>query len=267
MPIGDRGFTLGDGLFETMRAQSGRVTNLQLHLARLFEAAHLIALDIPFGFERLSAAVDEALQANALREAYIRLTISRGLGGPGVGMAGVCSPTVAIVTKRFEPYPANLYATGMRVKTVSIRRNPTSPISRVKSLSYLDNVLAKAEAVAGGAQEALMLNTDGYVACGSVSNVFFLRRESLVTPSLQTGILPGITRSIILELAPLLNLEVKEKLVLPTEVMEMEAAFLTNTLMGVMPLTWLDGRSVGSGEVHPTVRRLGEMYEELVSHA
>jgi branched-chain amino acid aminotransferase len=265
VPATDRGLLLGDGLFETMRSRNGRITNLPLHLSRLYRSAALLDLTIPFAPEYLADVINQTLSANSLPEAYVRLSVTAGVSSGAIDARVPSSQVTVVLVKPYEPYPDNLYASGMKVVTVSIRRNTTSPLSRVKSLSYLDSVLARAEARKSGADEGLMLNSEGYVASGTVSNVFFVRGNLLVTPALETGILPGTTRAVVLEAAQRLGLAVQERLVSVAELSGMEGAFLTNTLMGVMPVALLDGEPFAVAEVHPAVRRVAAEYDATMA--
>ncbi len=246
----DRGFTLGDGLFETMRVRTGKVMRLGRHLARLRNGAEVINLALPWTNDELQETIYQTLRANQLYDAFVRLTVSRGV--PGVrGLLPDRStiPTLLIQTEHFSGYPAELYQRGMNVITSSVRRNEFSPLANIKSLNYLDNILARQEAAEKGADEALLLNTKGNVVCASAANIFFVQDDVLITPPLRDGALPGTVRELVLkESAKKHGLDVVERSISPDEISQIDEAFLTNALMGIMPLTSIDNRPVGSGD-------------------
>ncbi len=260
----DRGFLYGDGLFETMRAYAGKIFRLDRHLRRLFQAARMLSLSIPGGEEKLREDVYGTLKANNLEEAYLRLTISRGEGGRGPDVADNFRASTVIVAKPLPLYPHRWYEEGVKAVVVKVRREETSPLSRIKSLNYLPNILAKLEARDKGAEEGLMLNSQGHLAEGAVSNIFLVRGGKLVTPSLESGVLPGITREAILELAPGQGLKASEREIRLTELKEAEEAFLTNSLREVLPLTRVDGHPFGDGKVGKITRSIAEAYSRLV---
>lgn len=246
----DRGYALGDGLFETMRAREGRLPWLECHLARLRAGAEVIGLSGIPDDGVLAGAIYETLEANGLSEAAVRLTVSRGVPArrgllPEQGQG----PTLVIGVQTFVGYPPSLYARGARAITSSIPRNERSPLARIKALSYLENVLARREADAHGADEALLLNTAGYLVCASAANLFLALDDTLLTPDLASGALPGTVRELVLdELAPRMGLTVAERAVRPEELAAADEAFLTSALLGVMPLTGVNGSPVGAGE-------------------
>lgn len=255
----DRGFTLGDGLFETMRAHGGRILNIHLHLSRLRAGARVLGLDIPWSDADFEAEVYRALEANGLREATVRLSVSRGVARTrGLLPDSEAFLTIAIDAQPFPGYPYALYSRGMRAITSSIRRNESSPLAQVKTLNYLDNVLARREAASAGADEALMRNNTGNLACASAANLFLLIGGILVTPDVRSGALPGTVRALVFShLAPDAHVRVEERPVRPSEVGEASEAFLTNALLGVMPLTSLDGHPIGTGRPGPYTARIG----------
>ncbi len=244
---------MGDGLFETMRARGGAVLRIKRHLCRLRAGAAVLGLSPLPKDEELTDAIAGTLAANGLAEAAVRLTVSRGvpkrrglLPEPGP------KPSLVIHAEPFAGYPAELYARGARAITSRIPRNEHSPLARVKALSYLDNVLARREAEARGADDALLLNTNGDVACASAANLFLLLDGALVTPSVGSGALPGILRGLVAtELAPRVGLEVVERAVRPEELRAAEEGLLTNALLGVVPLTEVEALPIGSGEPGP----------------
>jgi branched-chain amino acid aminotransferase len=254
----DRGFTLGDGLFETMRVKGGTVLRLERHLSRLRTGAAVLGLPPLPEDEDLTGAIARTLAANGLTEAAVRLTISRGIPKHrGLLPEPESSPTLVVHIEPFTGYSAELYDRGVRAVISGIRRNEHSPLARVKSLNYLDNVLARREAKARGADDALLLNTAGDLACASAANLFLLLDGTLVTPSVASGVLPGTLRELVVtQLALRAGLEVSERAVRPEEVRASEEAFLTNALMGIVPLTEVNTLPIGTGVPGPVCRRL-----------
>ena len=242
----DHSFLYGHGLFETMRTYQGRVFRLGEHLARLQAAAALLAWPALPEMAELIAAIDGVLTSNQLADASIRLTLSRGSGRPRPDPASCGQPSVAIFA---SPLPPPLPPDGWSAATVSLKRNLSSPLVKIKSANYLDNILAKSEAKAQGAQEALMLNTAGFVAEGSMSNVFLVKQGRLITPDEDSGILPGITRRCVLELAGTLAIPAEVRPVRPVELAEAEEIFLTSSVMEVIPVSKLNGCPVGRQRV------------------
>ena len=198
----DHGFLYGDGIYETMRAYDGVIFMIDEHMRRLRRSAALIGLDIGKSTEELKLAIYETMQSNNLRAAYIRMTISRGVGAIGLDPALCKSPTFIVMAHEFKDYPKASYEEGLRLIISSVRRNLKEALNpQIKSLNFLNNILAKIEAIKADVDEALMLNADGFLAEGTISNVFFVKDGILCTPSVECGILDGITRTIVLELA------------------------------------------------------------------
>jgi branched-chain amino acid aminotransferase len=249
----DRGFTLGDGLFETMRATKGAVLRIEHHLSRLRAGAAVLGLSPLPEDEELSDASARTLAANELAEAAVRLTVSRGVPARrGLLPEPEPRPSVVVHAEPFAGYPDELYDRGVRAVVSGIARNERSPLARVKSLNYLDNVLARREAEARGADDALLLNTAGDLACASAANLLLLLDGALVTPSVASGALPGTLRRLVAaELAPKTGIEVVERAVRPEELHAAEEAFLTNALMGIVPLTEVDALAIGASVPGP----------------
>ncbi len=257
----DRGLLYGYGLFETMRSYGGRVFRLEEHYQRLSEGAVRLAMSIPLSLPELAEAVGAVLERNERTDARLRLTVTAGaLSGPD-GAPG--EATVTLFARPLGDYPPELYRRGMTAIVSRVRRNETSPLSGVKSLNHLDNLLAREEARRRGADEAILLNTRGLVAEGSASNVFLVVGERLVTPRIESGALPGIARGVVLELARSAGLEAVESDVEVGAFEEASEAFLTGSVMEVMPLTVVEGRRVGSGRPGPMTERLRGMYGEM----
>jgi branched-chain amino acid aminotransferase len=255
----DRGFTLGDGLFETMRARGSAVMRIERHLSRLRAGAAVLGLSPLPKDEELADAIARTLAANELAEAAVRLTVSRGVPKRrGLLPEPEPNPSMVIHVEPFTGYPAELYERGARAVISGIRRNEHSPLARIKSLNYLDNVLARHEAETRGADDALLFNTTGDLACASTANLFLLLDGTLVTPSVTSGALPGTVRELVTaELAPRVGLEVVERKVRPQELRAAEEAFLTNALMGIVPLIEVDAMPIGTGEPGPVYTVLG----------
>lgn len=243
----DRGFTLGDGLFETMRAVGGRLPLLSLHLGRLRSSAEVLRLSIHWTDAFLAEGIHAVLAANHLTDAAVRLTVSRGVPSRrGLLPDPQARPTLVIDAEPFAGYPAELYERGAALVTSPIPRNEHSPLATVKSTSRLEHVLARQAAAEAGADEALVLNTAERVAGASAANLFVVLGRRLLTPLAAEGALPGVVRRLILEeLAPAAGLEVLETAVAPDELQQADEVFLTSALLGILPVSSLDGRSIG----------------------
>jgi branched-chain amino acid aminotransferase len=258
----DHGFLYGDGIYETMRSYEGIVFMLDRHIARLGNSASLIKLALPGG-EFLRDAVYETVESNGLSDAYVRITVSRGRGPIGLD-PGLCKePTVVVIAKEFREYPAEYYEKGTELILAKTRRNLVEALDPgIKSLNFLNNILAKAEAVERGAYEAVMLNKDGYVAEGTISNIFFVSSGRLCTPSREVGILEGITREVVVSAAKADGIEVREGMFRPEDIFPAEEVFLTNTTGEVMPVAKFEHATFRVGEM---TRRLHELYRAKVT--
>lgn len=253
----DHGFLYGDGVYETLRAYRGRVFQLAEHLARLERSASRIQLHLPVSLERLTDLVRESLSRNQLQEAYLRITVSRGAGEIGLDPALCKSPTLVILAKPFQPYPESLYADGVSVIVAKTRRNlPEALPPQVKSLNFLNNILAKMEAKAAGAHEALMLNHQGELTEGTTSNLFVVQRGRVRTPAVECGILNGITRGLVLQLASELGIPSEETRLTVDDLLRADECFLTNTTQEVLPVTRVNGTMIGNGRPGEITRRL-----------
>jgi branched-chain amino acid aminotransferase len=248
----DRGFLLGDGLFETMRAAGGRVPLLGRHLARLRAGAALLGLPVPLDDAGLAAAASALLEAEGLRDAAIRLTLTRGPGPRGLLPPPAPAPTVLLAAFPLPAPPPPARAAFVQVT----RRNERSPLSRLKALGYLDNLLALQEARAAGTDEPILLNTAGRLACAATANLFLIAGGTLLTPPLAEGVLPGITRALVLELARGLGVACREVPLPPEHLARAEGAFLTSSLAGMRAITYLDGQPLGDGTPHPLAEML-----------
>ncbi len=265
----DHGFLYGYGLFETMRAYHGRIFLLERHIERLTRGAGAIEMQERIAGMDLAKACRDTLAANNLTDARIRLTVTNGVADtfPWSGIPE--TPTVVITARAYSPFTPEKYEQGFRVGIASICRCARSPISGIKSVDYLVNVLARREAAALGLDEALLLNDLGFVVEGGNSNAFFVRGGRLVTPSLAGGILPGITRETVMCLAEELDINIQEEDVRPADLAGFEEAFMTTSVMEVMPLVYVreeSGRTIlfGNGKPGKVTRRLMAAYRELV---
>jgi len=261
----DHGLLYGDGVFEGIRAYNGRVFKLKEHLDRLWNSARAIMLDIRMTKKAMEEAVLSTLKANRLRDAYIRLVVTRGEGDLGLDPCKCPKSTVFIITDKIALYPQDLYEKGLSVITSSIRRNiPEALNPCIKSLNYLNNVLAKAEASRVNAPEAIMLNREGYVAECTGDNIFILKENALITPPTSIGALEGITRNVVMEIAKnKLKLLVKEEIFTPYHVYVADEVFLTGTAAEVIPVTGIDGRVIGEGKPGKITLRLIKEFREL----
>lgn len=261
----DHGLLYGDGVFEGIRAYNGRVFRLDQHLERLYNSAKAIVLEIPLSLDEMRAAVLESLRRNDLSDGYIRLVVSRGCGDLGLDPRKCRDgATVIIIADSIELYPPEFYARGLEIITVVTRRNLPEAINpAIKSLNYLNNVLAKVEVVRAGLLEGLMLNHEGYVAEATGDNVFLYANGRLVTPPPSVGILKGITRDAVIELAADLGIPVFEERFTRYYVYTAEECFLTGTAAEIIPVVVVDGRKIGNGVPGPVTQSLMERFRAL----
>jgi branched-chain amino acid aminotransferase len=257
----DRGFTLADGVFETMRVHGGRVFRLERHLARLNHA--LRVLDIPPRPE-IREWVLKAVATIASRDASIRLTVTRGTGRGGVMPPTEAHPTVIVAVNPVPVFPASFYETGLKAHICSGRRNERAMTSGLKTLAYTDAVAALLEAQQAGADEALFLDTEGHCSEASSSNLFIWRRGTLLTPPVSCGALPGITRASVLEIANRLGIPNAEHIVGPDELVTADEVFLTSSLRGLVPVVQIGAQRIGAGVPGLLTRRLADAYTALV---
>ncbi|BCB95230.1 branched chain amino acid aminotransferase [Dissulfurispira thermophila] len=241
----DHGFLYGDGIYETMRVYDGVIFMLDEHIKRLYRSASLIGLNIPKKIPDIKISIYETLKANSLTNAYVRLTISRGYGTIGLDPDLCKEPTFVVMTNEFKSYPRSYYKEGIKSIISSVRRNLKEAINpQIKSLNFLNNILAKIEAKQADVYEAIMLNAEGYLTEGTISNIFFVKDNILCTPSVECGILDGITRAIVIDLALKNGLEVKEGKFTPEELYMASEVFITNTTMEVMPVSSIVDRTM-----------------------
>lgn len=262
--IFDHGFLYGDGIYETLRVYDGVVFMLDEHLQRLFRSASLISLNIPKNFSEIKIALYDLLRANNLFNAYVRITISRGVGPIGLDPELCKEPTFIIIAEEFKSYPKSFYEEGIKLIIANTRRNIKEALNpQIKSLNFLNNILAKIEAKKADAYEAIMLNASGYLAEGTISNIFFYSEDILCTPSVDCGILDGITRSLVIDLAIKNGIEVKEGFFLPESLYGASEVFITNTTMEVMPVRRVNNTKYQIGEVS---RLLLKKYRQEVNN-
>ncbi len=256
----DRGFTLGDGLFETMRITNGRIIRLDAHLDRLRRSARRIGLACP---EPLEAAIASALGANEAVEGSVRLTLTRGPSMPGLRVVHGESPTIVITVRPYTP-DVSQSRDGVRAIIASGCLNERGSAAGLKHLGYLEAILAQREADAAGVDEAILLDTRGNLAEAAAANIFVVVDGELLTPSLDSGILPGITRATALGLAAEAGISAREQSLLPAVLQHAQEAFITSSLREIVPLVAVDGRSVGTGKPGPLTRRIQQAYTQLV---
>ena len=245
----DHGLLYGDGVFEGIRIYNGRIFKLDEHLARLFESAKTILLKMPLSLAALTRATVETVRRNGLRDGYIRLIITRGVGNLGLNPFHCKRAQVIIIADRIALYPPAVYTKGMAIITASTQRNMTEATPpQVKSLNYLNNILAKIEAISSGVEEAILLNTYGYVAECTGDNIFFIKNKVVMTPPAYMGTLDGITRATVMELAAQLAYTVKQHITTRHDLYNADECFLTGTGAEVVPVIKIDGRVIGTGK-------------------
>ena len=260
----DHGLLYGDGIFEGLRSYGGKVFRLQEHLVRLYESAKAIWLTIPISLEEMTKAVNETLKVNNLSDAYIRLVVTRGAGSLGLDPNRTSDPQVIIIADKITLYPAEFYEKGLSIITSStIRNHPAALSPRIKSLNYLNNILAKIEGLRAGCIEALMLNSKGEVAECTGDNIFLVRRKELLTPPIDAGILEGVTREAVIEAARKAGMTVREIALTRHDVYVADEVFLTGTAAEVIPVVNIDNRQIGNGEPGPVTRDLMQRFKHM----
>ena len=258
----DHGFLYGDGVYETLRSYGGRFFMLQAHLARLQRSARLIGLELPIPLDEWPPLLRETLARNELRDAHLRITVSRGEGELGLDPALCRQPTLVIIARPLVRYPDRLYEEGVGLAIATVRRNLITALSpRIKSLNFLNNILAKQEAAKAGAFDALMLNAEGQLTESTTSNFFFVREGRIYTPSIDCGILDGITREVVLTLAKEAGIQTEEGRYPAETLARAEEAFLTNTSMEIMPVCSIDRQPVGSGRPGSWTLKLRDLFK------
>ncbi|QEG34906.1 branched-chain-amino-acid transaminase [Bythopirellula goksoeyrii] len=260
----DHGLLYGDGVFEGLRSYVGKVFRLEQHVRRLYESARAICLEIPLSQEQMCKAINDSVKKNGLTDGYIRAIVTRGAGTLGLDPNRCSNPQVIIIADTIALYPQELYDNGLEIITTSITRNHPSALSpRIKSLNYLNNILAKIEGLKAGCIEALMLNHKGEVAECTGDNIFLVRDEVLYTPPLDAGILAGVTREAVIELARAAGTEVQEVSITKHDVYVADECFLTGTAAEVIPVVKVDDRPIGDGKPGPVTKDLTERFHQL----
>ena len=257
-------FLYGDGIFEGIRAYNGRISRLTEHIDRLYESAKTIKLNIPLSKQEMKDVCAETLRRNKIKDGYLRLVVSRGAGKLGLDPRNCERPTIVIIPTEYVVVVAN--AQPAKAIVASTRRTPSVSLPpTVKSCNYLNNVLARIEAINANADEAIMLDIRGYVSEGAGDNVFIIRRGSLITPPLHAGVLEGVTRLVVMEIARKLGIEVAEKDITIHELYNAEEAFITGTGGEIQSLIEIDGRTVGVGKPGPITQRIVEEFKQEVT--
>jgi branched-chain amino acid aminotransferase len=261
----DHGLLYGDGVFEGMRSYSGRVFRLDAHIDRLWESAQAICLKIPLTKEAVAQAVNDTLAANGLTDGYVRLLVTRGAGTLGLDPNRTKDPQVIVIADTISLYPREHYEKGLRIVTAATQRTQPAALSpRIKSLNYLNNIMAKLEGLQAGCVEALMLNHKGEVAECTGDNIFVVRKGLLLTPPPDAGILEGITRGAVMDLARSAGIDCREATLTRHDLYTAEECFLTGTAAEVIPVVEIDGRSIGTGRPGPVTAKLLAAFHALV---
>jgi len=264
----DHGLLYGDGIFEGIRVYGSRVFLLKEHIDRLYESALAIRLQIPLSPAEMTKAVEETVKANELIDGYVRLVVTRGPGSLGLDIRRTSNPQVIIIADTISMYPPEMYENGMRIITAStIRNHPGALSPKVKSLNYLNNIMAKIEGTDAGTEEALMLNHNGEVAECTADNIFIVKRGVLKTPQPDCGLLEGITRGAVMRLAREADIEVRECVLVRHDIYTADECFLTGTGAEVIAVVSLDGRMIGSGKPGPITRNLLDRFRRLTRGA
>jgi branched-chain amino acid aminotransferase len=260
----DHGFLYGDGVFEGLRTYNGRIFKLEEHIDRLYKSAKYICLDIPLTKEKLIDAVIKTARINRYRDCYIRIVVTRGEGDLGLDPEKCKTPTTLIIVDKITLYPEEFYQKGLEIITVPTQRNTSHNLEpRVKSLNYLNNILAKIEAKNAGFKEAILLNREGFVTECTGDNIFIIENRILKTSPTYMGILDGITRKTVIEIAGKLSIEVKEEILLRYDLFNADECFLTGTAAEIIPIVKIDGRIIGSGKGGTITNKIRNVFKKL----
>lgn len=267
LSVFDHGVLYGDGVFEGIRAYNGLVFKLSEHIQRLWESAHTLMLSMPLSKKAMEQAVIKTLQKNRLKNAYIRVVVTRGVGDLGLDPRKCPKPSVFIITDKIRLYPQALYRKGLEIISVATTRNiPEAVNPQIKSLNYLNNILAKIEAIHAGYEEALLLSASGYVCECTGENIFLVKDGCLITPPAYLGILKGITRNTVMDIGRSLGLHVKEEVFTRHDVYNAEEVFLTGTAAEIMPISKVDHRVIGNGKPGPVTAQLLDEFRKITQY-
>jgi branched-chain amino acid aminotransferase len=264
----DHGLMYGDGVFEGIRVYNGKVFEWDAHVRRLFDSAKSIRLAIPQSQSQLKTIVEETIRANGFTDCYIRLIVTRGVGALGINPARCSNPSTVVIADSIDMYGKDTYESGMAVITASIIRNHPNALSpRIKSLNYLNNILAKLEANDAGVAEAIMLNGAGYVAECTADNIFIVRAGAVLTPATTDGILEGITRSVIFDLCTRMEIPMREQTLQRHDLYIADECFISGTGAEIAPVVKIDGRNIGTGQPGPITKRIMDAFHRHVREA
>ena len=245
----DHGLLYGDGVFEGIRTYDGLIFKLKEHINRLYQSAHAIMLDIPMTKDEMIEAIKKTLRENEMKDAYIRLIVTRGIGDLGLDPRKCSKPTVVIITDKIKLYPQELYDKGLEIVTISTQRNIHESVNpQIKSLNYLNNILAKVEAINAGVEEAVMLNSEGYVAECTGDTIFTVKDGVIYTPPIHSGVLRGITRGAVIDIAHLKEIQIREEVLTRYDLFNADEMFLTGTAAEIIPVVNMDRRKIGDGK-------------------
>ncbi len=260
----DHGLLYGDGVFEGIRVYHGKIFRLAEHIDRLYDSARAILLDIPMSREQMAEAMQSTVKANNKRDGYIRALVTRGGGSLGLDPRKTTDPQVIIIVDDISLYPRELYDNGLDIVTAGTMRIPSNALSpRIKSLNYLNNIMAKVEAIQAGCVEALMLNHKGEIAECTGDNIFLVKHGVLKTPAPDAGILEGVTRKVVMELARAADIPVEQPPLIRHDVYTADECFLTGTAAEIIPVVRCDGRPIGTGKPGPITKLLRERFQQL----
>jgi len=260
----DHGLLYGDGVFEGLRSYGGRIFKLEEHVERLYRSAQAISLKIPVSHKKMHGIICDTVRENNLKDSYIRVVVTRGIGDLGLDPRKCPKPSIFVIASKIQLYPEEYYEKGLTVVTVATRRNLTESLDpAIKSLNYLNNILAKIEATNAGAMEGLLLNKEGYVAECTGENVFVVYGNVLATPPVSSGALPGVTRGVVITLTREMGFKVDERNLTRYDLYNADECFLTGTAAEIIPVSTLDGRIIGSGVAGPRTVEIRAAFRKL----
>ncbi|MFA5335680.1 MAG: branched-chain-amino-acid transaminase [Candidatus Omnitrophota bacterium] len=260
----DHGLLYGDGVFEGIRTYDGLIFKWKEHVDRLYQSAHAIMLDIPMNKEEMTEAVKKTLRENNMKDSYIRLVVTRGYGDLGLDPRKCGKPTIIIITDKCKLYPQEFYDKGLEIVTISTQRNIHESVNpQIKSLNYLNNILAKVEAINAGVEEAAMLNYEGYVAECTGDNIFMVKDGVIYTPPVHSGVLRGITRGAVIDIAHLKEIPIKEEVLTRYDLFNADEMFLTGSAAEIIPVVRMDRRKIGDGKPGKMTAKLITEFHKL----